>query len=314
MPKPQARSIVLLIGLSLLWPGPALAWDWFRSENRHVRQGNEALRSGDAQGALASYERAARELPSEPGVHLNRGLALLAQGKHKEAREAFGRAFEPPAPRETRASAYYNAGLSFYREADALAAQGDHANARILFRQAADAFRQSLRFLPGNRDAAWNLELALRRERQEEEEDKKEKEQQKEQQKQEQSENSSDGSQQNQDQQKQQSQKEPSDQSQSESNQPKAQENKEEQSKSSEQEKSNSSGQEQKPQEQQAGSQGEPKAEPPPNPSPEERARDRLSPEHLRMLDALGDREINLERAKARIRAERERRKPLKDW
>ena len=38
-----------------------------------------------------------------------------------------------------------------------------------LLREAADAFRRSLRARPGNRDAAWNLELALRRIREQEE-------------------------------------------------------------------------------------------------------------------------------------------------
>jgi|GEM_PF-1067211 len=181
---------------SALLPGRALAWEFFRSENDHVADGNELLRAGDHAGALREYDLAARELPSEPGVHLDRGLALMASGDFGRAREAFTMAADPPATAEIRAMAHYNIGLTYYREGDALAAgtpaaaapapagplgglfgggatpppaptgapgEPDHDGARRAFREAADAFRDSLRQVPGNRDAGWNLELALRR-------------------------------------------------------------------------------------------------------------------------------------------------------
>ena len=76
--------------LSMAHAPHALAWEWLRSENAHVRDGNEALRAGDAQAAQAEYDRAAAELPSEPGVQLDRGLALLAQEEHATARQGGG--------------------------------------------------------------------------------------------------------------------------------------------------------------------------------------------------------------------------------
>ena len=116
----------MLIGTALLlsWsvgPARAQAWELFRRENGHVRDGNEALAAGDPTGALADYDEAALELPSEAGVHLDRGLALLASGEHGLAREALQHATDPPAPREIRAAAHYDIGLSFYQEAETAA-------------------------------------------------------------------------------------------------------------------------------------------------------------------------------------------------
>ena len=141
----------------------AHAWEWFRSSNGNVDKGNALLEAGKHKEALAAYDKAARELPSEPTVQLNRGLALLALGESEKAKEAFLRGAEPPATREVQADAYYNLGLSYYKDGDAAAGNEDHEAAQAAFREAADAFRRSLRAMPGNGDAGWNLELALRR-------------------------------------------------------------------------------------------------------------------------------------------------------
>src|SRR5690606_10836201 len=157
---------VVLVGLCwLVGHGRAAAWDPFVVENDHVAAGNEAMGEGDARRALTHYDRAARELPDRAEVHLNRGLALLEAGELDRAREALLLATEPPAERDVRADAYYDLGLAFYRQADAAAAaeEPNHREAQRLFREAADAFRRSLRIRPGNADAGWNLELALRR-------------------------------------------------------------------------------------------------------------------------------------------------------
>jgi Ca-activated chloride channel family protein len=161
---------ILAIAALVFAPAKAAAWDLFRSENADVREGNSRMEAGQPQAALEAYERAARALPGEPAVHLDRGIALLEAGRLDEAREALRIATEPPAPSPIRAAAHYDLGLVFYRQAEAAAAAGDHAQAQRLFREAADQFRSSLRQQPGNRDAGWNLELALRRIQQEQQE------------------------------------------------------------------------------------------------------------------------------------------------
>ncbi|MDH5493084.1 MAG: hypothetical protein OEY14_14110, partial [Myxococcales bacterium] len=156
-------SILAILAFTLGAAGSARAWEPLRAANGHVERGNRRMAEEDPAGALEAYDAAARELPSEAGVHLNRGVALLASGDHARAREALLLATEPSAPAELRGAAYYDLGLSFYREGDRLALEEDHQGAQDQFREAADAFRRSLRAAPGNRDAAWNLELALRR-------------------------------------------------------------------------------------------------------------------------------------------------------
>jgi Ca-activated chloride channel family protein len=311
-------TVLASIALSLAAAPRVLAWDWLRSENGHVRDGNEALRAGDAQAAQAEYDRAAAELPAEPGVQLNRGLALLAQDQHDTAREAFLRATEPPAPREIRAAAFYDAGLSFYREADAAATTGDHAHARDLFGQAAEQFRQSLRQVPGNRDAGWNLELALRRETQEEEEQEREEQEQQQQQDQQQQEQQQQQDQQQQDQQQDQQQQDQQqqDQQQQEQQQQDQQEQDQQQQdqqgqQDQQQQDQQQPGEQDQQQQQQQGGQGDQQ-------SPEDQAggtmERSLPPDQERVLDALQDSEENLERARARARGQRERRRPTQDW
>lgn len=162
-------------------PSEAKAWDWFRSRNRDVTAGNESMRARAYQSALESYQRAVRTLPDDGGAHLNRGLALLALGRSDDAREAFRIATERGASREVKALGFYNLGVAFFEQAEAgLSAGGapgpdgapgqpDHEEAQRLFREALEAFRRSLRLMPGRRATAWNYELTLRRISEEEE-------------------------------------------------------------------------------------------------------------------------------------------------
>ena len=273
---------------SLIWlaQGQAAAWDPFVVENDHVAAGNERMGERDAQGALTHYDRAARELPGRAEVHLNRGLALLEAGEMDRAREAFLLATEPPAEASVRADAYYDLGLAFYRQADAAASaeEPNHQEAQRLFREAADSFRQSLRIRPGNADAGWNLELALRRIREQEQQQQEQEQQQQEQQDQQQQD------QQQQDQQQQDQQQESGDQS-SDSEDPSADEGQREGGEDS-------------------GSEGQTQEQPPTG----EGTMEGLPPEHQRVLDALEQGEDNLERHRARVRAQQERRRVEQDW
>ncbi len=328
-PHPAALAWLLLGVLGSLVITPrAYAWDWLRSENGHVRDGNEALAAGDAQAAQAEYDRAAAELPNEPGVQLDRGLALLAQDQHDTAREAFLRATEPPAPRETRAAAHYDAGLSFYREADAAATAGDHDNARDLFGQAAEQFRQSLRQVPGNRDAGWNLELALRRETEEEEEqerEEQEQQQQDQQQQDQQEQDQQDGDQQEQDQQEgdqqEQDQQEGDEQQQDQEGQQGDEQEQDQEGQQGDEQQQDQEGQQGDEQQEegqgQRGQEDQQQGQGDQQPSDEETSgtmERSLPPDQERVLDALQDSEENLERARARARGQRERRRPAQDW
>ena len=271
-------------------------WRWLRSKNRHVEHGNEKMAAGDEKAALEHYDAAARELPSEGGVHLNRGLALLGSGDLAGAREAFRQALEPPASAAVRADAHYDLGIDFYRDADALAGKESHDEAQKLFREAADAFRQALRLRPSDRNAAWNLELAARRVREQEE---KQKQEEQEQQKNEQQ----DEQQKGQDEQKQQEPEQQKDQ-------PKPQD---QQGKPGEQDKQREQDQKTDATTRQSG-QEEPKRSAGREAREGQPAPQALPSDVTQALDALQDSEENLERVKARMRSQRERRTPEKDW
>jgi Ca-activated chloride channel family protein len=156
---------LLLCGLTLgaFEPARAHAWDLFRSENEDIRNGNAELERNQLDKALAAYGAAAKRLPGEAGVHLDRGIALLKAGKAGEAREALRLATQGNASPEVRGKAHYNLGLAFLKDADTLAKEENLEEAQKLLRESTDAFKSSLRAAPKNRDAAWNLELAKRR-------------------------------------------------------------------------------------------------------------------------------------------------------
>ncbi|HJK96624.1 MAG TPA: VWA domain-containing protein [Polyangiaceae bacterium LLY-WYZ-14_1] len=167
---PGARAAVaVLVGLAsssaaaALAPGSAQAWELFRRPHPSVEEGNAALEAGNPDRALAHYEEAARDLPGAPALSLDRGLALLDQGEIEGALDALRVASSPEVDPELRADAAYDLGLAFFRRGQTLAEEGAADAARQAYREAVDGFRESLRARPGDRDTAWNLELALRR-------------------------------------------------------------------------------------------------------------------------------------------------------
>jgi Ca-activated chloride channel family protein len=330
-------GVALLAGaLSIaIGPSPASAWELFRSENPDVRDGNERLTAGDAEGAVAAYDRAVATLPGEPAVRLDRGLALLAAGRMDEAREELLRATEPPASAEIRGAAHYDLGLAFYQQGDAAATAGEHEEAQRLFREAADAFRSSLRQVPGNRDAGWNLELALRRireqeeqqQQQEEQEEQEQQDQQDQQQQDQQDQQQQDQQDQQQDQQDQQEgdqdqqdpqdqqQQDPQDQQQQDQQDPQQdqQDDSTESGERDDQQEQDSQDAQQQPGEGEQGSEeGESEGD---DESQSTGTTERsLPPDMERVLDALQDGEENLERSLARSRGQREQRRVARDW
>ncbi len=162
---------------ALTLPASASAWSPLRGENSNAKKGNTLMAQEQYGPALEAYDEAARELPDTRAVQLNRGLALLAQDLGEQAKEAFLAAADPAASPNTRADAYYDLGIAYAREGDAIAQQEEYEQASANFREAADAFKRALRVRPGDRNAAWNLEYAMKRIREEEEKQQEQQEQ-----------------------------------------------------------------------------------------------------------------------------------------
>jgi Ca-activated chloride channel family protein len=300
---------------ALFSPSLALAWDPLHRPNPDVEEGNAHLRADRGAEALEAYGRAARALPDAPEIPLDRGLALLATGDLEAAEEAFLEATKPPASPAIRAAAYYDRGIALMRQAEALAEQEDHRGAQGRFRVAAESFRRSLAAGPGNRDAAWNLELALRRLHEEQEEqEQQEQEQQDQQQQDQQDQQQQDQQQQDQQQQDQQQQdQQPQDQQpqdqQPQDQEPQVQDQHQQGKQPQDQQDQQPQGQEPQEQDPQQPGQQTP-SDATEGPRPEQ-----VLPEDARrILDSLEDGEENLERLRARSRANREHRVPTKDW
>jgi tetratricopeptide (TPR) repeat protein len=319
-------------------PQPARAWELFRSENSEARKANELLRQGKSEEAEKLYAEAARALPNHPGVHFNRGLALLQGKKYAEAREAFRLATQGQADAQLRGNAHYNMGLAFMREADAAAQAQDHDLAQKYLREAVDAFKHSLRNVPGNRDAAWNLETAKRRlvelERQKEERDKQEQEKADQDKSQDadksQDSNDSQGgdSEQKSDgQQGQDDASQPSERKQDsagEENTPQGSNDKDKpQDAQPEQDKTSGQGEQNKPEpktpqpedKQQGQGQEQDRREQQPSGAPQEARGEPALPEHMqKALDALAESDENLQKHRARMRSQQRPRRIEKDW
>jgi Ca-activated chloride channel homolog len=134
---------------------PMLAgWGVLEVRNRHVEQGNASMKAGKPAEALQHYDRALAELPTERAVNFDRGTALAALGRHDEAVQEFLRASEARAT-PLKAAAFYNLGNAFFKLEK--------------FGEAAEAYKRSLNLDPGNLQAKWNLELALRNKKKQDE-------------------------------------------------------------------------------------------------------------------------------------------------
>jgi len=153
--KGHKRYLLLALCLPLLY-----GFDPFNTSNANIEQGNTKLKAGKVKEALQLYEKAAKELPDEPGVHYNRGIALARLGKYKEASDALlkGTMAADPA---LKAKSFYNLGNAHFK--------------LKRYKDAAAAYTRSLQLSSGHRPSKWNLELALRKIREQKKKDKKKK-------------------------------------------------------------------------------------------------------------------------------------------
>jgi Ca-activated chloride channel family protein len=317
----RVRWIVLSFAAVVALPCPAHAWDPWRSESSDVTRGNELMKKGDSAGALEAYETAARRLPHDPGVQLNRGLALLAQGKRGPAREAFQNATQGSAPADVRGEALYDIGLSFMQDADAAEKSNDLDGAQKALREAVDGFKSSLRAKPGAPNTAWNLELARRRlaevekkqqqKKKEEEEKKKEEEQKNDQDAGTPPEDQPDAG--TDDQKDDQGEQKKDDQGQQGQDGDKKKDDEGKQGEKKDEKKQDGAGKDEQPKQPQPKpdeSKQQPQKGQPAEGTPEQRM-----PEHMRKaLDALESGEENLEKHRAQMRARQRPRRIEKDW
>ena len=130
----------------------------FEKRDAEIEAGNASLQAGKADDALVHYDKAVKKLPAEAGTHFDRGAALYALSRFDEAGEEFLRATEAKDP-ALKASAFYNLGNAFFKKEK--------------FKEAVSAYTRSLGLKPDDKQAKWNLEIALRKQKDKEDKDKK---------------------------------------------------------------------------------------------------------------------------------------------
>ena len=141
-PRRRGRRVLgIAIGSALLW-GVACG-----DAASQLVDANSRFTAGDYQHALGDYRDLQVTDPSSPQLSINAGNALHMLTAYARALPDYAKAIDLSAP-DVRAIAQYDRGNTLYR----LGRLGD----------ARDAYRESLRLEPSDRDAKFNLELVQR--------------------------------------------------------------------------------------------------------------------------------------------------------
>ncbi len=261
---------------------PASAWEPFMSENGDVSDGNDLLKEGKVGDALKEYNAAAKALPNRGAVHLNRGLALSRMGDKQldQAMQAFKLATDTEGTDAVRARAHYNLGNTFFKKED--------------YQEAIRQYKKSLMLAPGNKDAAWNLELARQKQKEKEEQQKKDQEKQDQQ----------NQDQQNQEKQDQQNQEKQDQEKQDQQDEQKQDEQKQDEQKQDEQKQDEQKQDEQKQDEQKQDEQQQQQPQPQP----------KTKQEMEQLLDSLDKQPDNLQKQMAKQRGTAVQGSRIKDW
>ncbi|HMV32305.1 MAG TPA: tetratricopeptide repeat protein, partial [Gemmatimonadales bacterium] len=125
------------------------------TSQRQLARGQQLYEQGKYLEAYEAYQTVLRQ-QGGPDVRYNSGNALYRLRQYNEAAKTWRDALNS-APPELRQEAYFNMGNAFVRaDEDANALSG-------YLERSLDAYEEALRLNPSDRDAKWNLEIALRR-------------------------------------------------------------------------------------------------------------------------------------------------------
>ncbi|MDX2474154.1 MAG: VWA domain-containing protein [Candidatus Krumholzibacteria bacterium] len=129
-----------------------------------MKTGLARYEAGQYEEALVAFELALVRAPDNPAIGLAVGEALFQLERYEEAANEFQRVLDLTTDPDLRAEALYNKGT-------AQLAAGQPA-------EAVDHLRQSLQVDPGQKDALFNLEVALQRLKQQQQQEQQEQEEQ----------------------------------------------------------------------------------------------------------------------------------------
>jgi Ca-activated chloride channel homolog len=151
-----AAAATTTAALVLLMPGCSL---W----NDYGVQGNAAYLSGQYMRAATLYGYALERRDERPAIIYNYGTALLAADSLRAAAEPLERALRPEIP-EQRFRSLFNLGLIHLKRG--LAGDAEADSTKQALEAALEHYKRALIMRPGDMDAKWNYELALRKKEQ----------------------------------------------------------------------------------------------------------------------------------------------------
>lgn len=124
-----------------------LAFGPFDSPRGLVEEGNLSFETENLDEALSSYDRALKITNDASAIEYNRANTLIKKGEIEEALKSYEKAASTgDAPLKQRA--YYNMGNALYNSQK--------------FKEAAGAYKEALKANPQDKDAKANLEMALK--------------------------------------------------------------------------------------------------------------------------------------------------------
>jgi Ca-activated chloride channel family protein len=154
----RRAAVAVAVAVALLARPCLAAFEPLSSRNKEVEQGNALLKAGNADEALKHYDKAVAALPGEAGAHFDRGTALYALSRFDEAGQEFLRATEAK-DGALKAQAFYNLGNAFFKKEK--------------FKESVEAYKRTLALDPRDERAKWNLEIALRKQKDQDDKNKK---------------------------------------------------------------------------------------------------------------------------------------------
>lgn len=143
--------------ITFLLCAPSICALYAQDAERAIRKGNQAYEKGDAPGAVRAYEQAAKD----ERAMFNLGNAWYGQDSMARAQQAFENAAAMAKGGQAQARAYYNLGNA-------------HLTQRK-YQEAVNAYKETLKRVPNDEDARYNLALAqkmLERQQQQQNKDK----------------------------------------------------------------------------------------------------------------------------------------------
>jgi Ca-activated chloride channel family protein len=117
-----------------------------QGEKKFIRQGNSQYKDNKFSGAEISYRKAIDQNKQAPDAGFNLGDALYKQNKFDEAGKQFVESFSTMADRKKKSASMFNLGNSLL-------------NGKKI-QESIDAYKNSLKLDPGNKEAKYNLAYA----------------------------------------------------------------------------------------------------------------------------------------------------------